>query len=133
MRNLQMKTRGTDSVLNSASLTQLCSELDTPVVYTMVGDFLKELPERFAELRQFAENRNWVEAERGAHSLKGVSASFGFELLSEKLRALEKAAGHGDGSKAHRLLVELKPMVKQAADSFGRWLEKRQEFIDPDI
>jgi HPt (histidine-containing phosphotransfer) domain-containing protein len=110
-------------VLNRARLTQLCSELNPQVVHEIMGDFISSLPDNLTELKQLGEARNWVESERAAHSMKGVAASFGFDLLSAKLNDMEEAASKSDDKKSKRLLAELEPLGRLATEALKQWLE----------
>jgi signal transduction histidine kinase/CheY-like chemotaxis protein/HPt (histidine-containing phosphotransfer) domain-containing protein len=111
------------AILNKAHLAQLCSELDAQVVKEILGDFASDLPKSVAELKQFTQIRNWAETERIAHSLKGVSASFGLELLTATFNRMEQAAAENDGLKAQRSLAELEPLGMLAQKALKQWLE----------
>lgn len=110
-------------ILNEAYLAQLCSELDPQIVADIMGDFVRDLPESLAKLKQFTVSRNWPEAERIAHSLKGVSATFGFELLTSKLKGMEQAAEDKDDGTAQGLQAELEPLGKRVVSALNQWLK----------
>lgn len=106
-------------------LDQLAAELDPDSVAAIVEDFIADLPVRLAELEQFIGAGDCKEAERAAHSLKGVSASLGVDELSAKYRALEDAAEAGDLEQARHCLAELKPAVATATEQLRRWLARK--------
>jgi CheY-like chemotaxis protein len=110
-------------VLNPARLNQLCHELDARFVPEIVSDFARDLPENVAELKQCIESGNWAETERIAHSLKGVGASFGLDLLAAKFQVVERAAADKDAGTAVRLQDEFEPLAKLSADALRRWLQ----------
>jgi len=105
-------------------LDQLVEELDRDSVAEMVRDFIQELPSRITELEKFLAGENYEEVERTAHSLKGVSASFGLSDLSAQFLATETAAEAGDLAVVKGLL----PAVRLAADGamidLHAWLVK---------
>ena len=108
---------------NPARLEQLCTELDRAAVAEMVGDFLNEFPDRLAEIRRLEAAAQWPELERAAHSLKGLSALFGFPQLSEKFLALEEAAEAADGPRAKPAVASLDASANAAAQQLRSWLD----------
>lgn len=111
------------AILNETYLARLCSELDPQVVADIVGDFVKDLPESLAKLNQFMMSQNWPEAERIAHSQKGVSAMFGLEFLTSKLKEMEKAAEDKDDGRAQGLQAELETLGKLVVSALNQWLK----------
>ncbi len=109
---------------NPARLEQLCVELDRAAVVEMAGDFLKEFPQRLTDIRQFAATTNWPELERAAHSMKGLSALFGFPKLSEKFLAIEESAEAKDQGRTTSALVGLEPLAADAEKHLRGWLGK---------
>jgi len=65
---------GIGAILGLDRLEMLRSDLGTPTVDEMIADFLREMPERLAELRRQAADGAWDSAEFGLHSLKGATA-----------------------------------------------------------
>ena len=108
---------------NSTRLEQLCTELDRAAVSDMVDDFLKEFPDRLAEIHRLNERGQWPELERAAHSLKGLAALFGFEKLSERFLAVEDAAETADRSRMEQAIVGLDVAVNAAAQKLREWLK----------
>ena len=108
---------------NPAKLEQLCSELDRAPVQEMAGDFLKEFNGRIAEIKKFAEAKNWGELERAAHSMKGLAALFGCQKLSENFLALEDGAEARDEARVKSALPPLDPLALLAARQLRGWLE----------
>lgn len=122
-------TRPALARLNLGRLSELCADLGVEAVEEIVGDFVRETPAGVRELKHLIESGKWVEAQRAAHSLKGVSITFGMEQLSAKCFALEKAAGENDGRTARQLLVELEPLAKLATEDLEQWLEETRESL----
>jgi CheY-like chemotaxis protein len=109
-------------------LEQFCKELDTTSVCDMVDDFLKELPERLAELQRLHAAAQWPELERSAHSLKGLSLLFGFQPLSQTFLAIEDAAEMGEAAVAQNGLKILLTQTGPAAQKLREWLvEQRRQ------
>jgi PAS domain S-box-containing protein len=114
---------GAAEKFNPARLEQLCDELDRTAVVDMVGDFLKEFPDRMAEIRRLAAAANWEELERAAHSLKGLAALFGQQKLSENFLALEDAAEAADAGRVKGALAGLEVQAGPAAQQLRDWQE----------
>lgn len=108
---------------NPARLEQFCAELDHAAVANMVREFLAEFPDRLAELRRFNEAAQWPELERGAHSLKGLVALFGFPRLSQRFLAVEDAAEAADAASAQSALALVDEAASAAAEHLGEWLK----------
>jgi len=108
---------------NPARLEQLCNELDRAAVMEMAGDFLKEFPDRLAEIRRLHAAGRWPELERAAHSLKGLAALFGFAPLAEKFLAIEDAAEAADTGSVQNALVNLDSQAGTAAQQLRTWLD----------
>ncbi|HEX4348908.1 MAG TPA: MASE1 domain-containing protein [Verrucomicrobiae bacterium] len=108
---------------NPARLEQLCVELDRSSVADMAGDFLTELPSRLAEIRRLNEAANWPDLERSAHSLKGLTALFGFPKLSECFLAVEQASGAASAGAVKEALDRLEEPANVAAQHLRGWLK----------
>jgi len=111
---------------NPARLEQLCSELERAAVADMIGDFLKEFPDRLAEIRRLEAAGQWPELERAVHSLKGLAALFGFQKLSEKFLAIEEAADAADAGRLKNALTGLDEQASAAARQLRGWLENNR-------
>jgi len=111
------------SSFNPAMLEQLCSDLDRASVADMVGDFLKEFPDRLKEIHRLHDAGQWPDLERAAHSLKGLSALFGFQNLSERFLAVEDAAEVADEGRVREALAVLDVPANAAAQQLRDWLK----------
>ena len=109
---------------NPARLEQLCTELDRSAVASMVGDFLSEFPGRLADISRLCTAAKWPELERAAHSLKGLTALFGFHKLSERFLAIEDAAEAADSTRSQEAIALIDEPSKIAARQLGGWLAK---------
>ncbi len=112
-----------DEQFNPAKLEQLCNELDRAPVLEMAGDFLKEFDGRIREIKNFAAAKNWEELERATHSMKGLSALFGFQKLSENFLAIEDGAEAKDAERVTAALKPLDPLTAAAARQLRGWLK----------
>jgi two-component system, sensor histidine kinase and response regulator len=110
---------------NPDKLEQLCDELDRASVCEMVGDFVKDLPDRLKELHRLRAAEQWPELKRGAHSLKGLFALFGCRALSETFFGIEQAAGAEDAAKSDEFLKGLDAQADKAGDDLRRWRENQ--------
>lgn len=109
---------------NPLRLEQLCNELNHSAVEDMVRDFLADLPGRLTHIRQLNEAGQWPVLERNAHSLKGLTALFGLQNLSEHFRDIEAAAEAADGAKVKALCLTLEEQTKLVAQCLEEWLKR---------
>lgn len=91
-------------ISNSATVSGLAAPFDQTTVCELVdalgvartreavGQFTSEAASRLSELRTLVEHRDEVKVAREAHSLKGISATFGLRELSELAAHLERQA-----------------------------------------
>ena len=111
----------------ASRLDQLAAELDLESVALIVEDYIKDLPVRLAELERDLADGKREEVERTAHSLKGVSASFGLEDLRAAFGSIEEAAETGDMEQAREQVKLLGATAQAAAAAVRQWLEKSRE------
>jgi signal transduction histidine kinase/CheY-like chemotaxis protein len=62
----------------------------------IIAEFIGQLPQRLAEMRQAAANSQWDVLLRAAHQLKGAGGSYGYTCLSDAARELESRAKRRD-------------------------------------
>ncbi len=103
-------------------LEQLGSELGRDSAREITGDFLRELPDRLAEIRHRHAAQEWKELERAAHSLKGLCALFGLPTLAAKLLAIEDAAEVADAALVQTALENLPAATETAVHQLRQWL-----------
>jgi signal transduction histidine kinase/CheY-like chemotaxis protein/HPt (histidine-containing phosphotransfer) domain-containing protein len=107
------------------NLEAFCSHLggDKEAAMRMVDRFLSEIPELVAKLRSAAEVENWKLTAKLAHSLKGVSATFGAEVLAEVASETEKVVKEPGDQRIDALLsrmeVELRALEASVAQLRG--------------
>ena len=106
-----------------ARLEQLCTELNRAAVADMVGDFLSEFPDRLKQIHRLHDAGKWSELERAAHSLKGLSALFGFQNLAERFLAIEAAAEAAEAGRIKESLAGLDEPANTAAQHLRGWLK----------
>ena len=112
-----------EELFNPARLDQLCADLDSVSVAGMVEDFSREFPARLVEIHRLHTEGKWRELERAAHSLKGLTAMFGFEKVSAQFRAIEDAAEAADTGKVTAAVANLDEVANAAAQRLRGWLE----------
>ena len=108
---------------DAARLEQLCVELERTAVVDMASDFLNEFPLRLAEIHRLESAGQWPELERAAHSLKGLTALFGFPKLSETFLAIEDAAEVTEAGRVKSALAVLDGQAVVAAQQLRGWLK----------
>ena len=115
----------TGNFFDAAPLEQLCREQSRASVGDMAGDFLNELPDRLKEIHRLHAAGQWPELKRAAHSLKGLFVIFGFRPLSEKMLAVEAAAGRADAPGAVAALADLDGDAEKAMTHLREWRQKQ--------
>ena len=115
------------ALLVTNRLEELCRDLDSQAVMEMTKEFADELPARMAELEQLCADQKWAELQRHAHSLKGVAASFGMEILAQSSLAVEEAAAKEEATTAkpaiEKLLMAITPTIK----ALENWITKQAQ------
>jgi len=124
-RSVGLKSQVAAIKPTTSRLDQLVAELDRESVAAMIQDYVRDIPLRIAEMEQLIAAAKTKDLERTAHSLKGVSATFGLDELSEEFSTIEDAAGLGDLEIAQRGLVRLKVLAEQAVASLQEWLAQK--------
>jgi PAS domain S-box-containing protein len=112
---------------NPARLEQLCNELERGAVMDMVAEFLGEFPDRMDEIHRLHSGAQWPDLERAAHSLKGLTALFGFSDLSAKFLVVEDAAEIRAAEKTKTALTGLDNSAKDAAKRLQSWLDDQRK------
>ena len=108
---------------NPARIEQLCKELEAGAVANLIKDFLNDFPGRIAEIHRLHSAGEWTELDRAAHSLKGLTALFGFQKLSDNFLAVEDAADAKDDAAVKTALSTLDALAGQASQHLKGWLE----------
>jgi len=116
-----------DPTFDASRVERLCDELDRASVVEMTGDLLRDLPGRLEELNHFHAEKQWKELERAAHTMKGVCALFGLQLLVEKFLAIEETAKDGDPAPVQKAFDGLAERAESAAGQLRQWLEQQRE------
>lgn len=88
----------------------------------LLGDFVRELPEKRRALQSDFETGNWDALGRAAHNLKGVAANLGALELSEAAQKLEKQCVAGYTEQNSGLLSEVERVM-------DRFQEIAKEFL----
>ncbi len=85
--------------------------------------FLETIPTVIRDLRHSAEDLNFPELQRHAHSIKGASANIGAERLREVAAHIESAARNGNTEELLPLLPglerEMGAFLSEARNSFA--------------
>jgi PAS domain S-box-containing protein len=125
IRALGEKSENSGTATATSRLDQLVNELDPESMALMIEDFIKDLPGRVTELENLCSQANREELERMAHSIIGVSSSFGLDELTAAFRTIEEAAAAGNLEKAQRSFAALKTSIDAALDILQVWLAQR--------
>lgn len=96
-----------DAWLDPEALERLRGWGGEALVGKMIALFLKNAPERMAEIRAGAATGDWDRLERGAHSLKSSAGNLGADSLRALSARMEEAAEARSDDPVDGLLAEL--------------------------
>ena len=102
---------------------QLCADLGDEAVHAIIGDYLADLPRQIPEIGVMARAGRLEEAGRLAHSIRGISLSFGLVGFGVQLREIEDKAGTGDQAGLAPLLDRLPGAAEQAQSALRQWMK----------
>ncbi len=86
----------TAPILNEARLQELAQGLATATVISLVDQCLQDMRDRMPQLRSALAGTDARAIEIAAHALSGMSASYGFASLENRMRAIIRHARQGD-------------------------------------
>ena len=121
-RSIGWKSAAPETAPAPSRLDQLAAELDRESVEMMVRDYIVDLPLRLTEMEELAGAAKVKDLERSAHSLKGISATFGLEELSNEFRAVEEAVGQGNVELFQANVEKLQAATDRAIRHLQAWL-----------
>jgi len=78
-----------------------------PAMAGIIAEFVGQLPQRLADMRQAGANNQWDVLQRAAHQLKGAGGSYGYACLTDAARELESHAKQQDAEAAMLALSNL--------------------------
>jgi HPt (histidine-containing phosphotransfer) domain-containing protein len=95
-------------------LETICSEYaDDEDMVDLIDEFVEELGEEIASMRKVFEGGDYDGLCRLAHQMKGAGGSYGYPMLTEVAKELEKAAKEKDIDAGRSTLDKLE-MINQA-------------------
>jgi CheY-like chemotaxis protein/HPt (histidine-containing phosphotransfer) domain-containing protein len=118
----EVKPAPRGSPFDPQRLEELCAELDNEAVRAIVTDFLASLPRQILELGALVQAASRPEAARLAHSLLGISLTFGLTQFASLLREIEAKAPASDAAGLSSLLDLLPATSAQAESDLRQWL-----------
>ena len=116
---------------NSQSPAQLCTDLGNENVSCIMQDFLRDLPLQIAGLGVLVKAGQLGEAGRLAHSLRGISMSFGLVRLGSHLKEFEGKAEAADEAGLPLALENLSLAMVQGRSELCQWMEQHGLTHDP--
>ena len=79
-----------------------------PVLCEMVELFVAEMPARVGRMQAYFDGGDWDGLRRAAHQIRGVAASYGFDVLVPYAARLERSlSGNPDRERTREALAEL--------------------------
>ncbi|XPV74870.1 MAG: Hpt domain-containing protein [Desulfovibrio sp.] len=96
----------------------------SPVVRTLFSTYIKNEPERFAQLGAALQKRDMEQLAYLAHSMKGGAATLGAEPVRIACFAVEQAAKSGDFPLAEEKMVDLEKTMQRTYDFMQSCLDK---------
>ena len=118
----QMTVAAGSVLFHAARLDQLCKDLDTENVCTIVKDFLAEMPAQIDQMQELVGTETWPEISRLAHSMQGIASSLGLGLMPALLRELETAADESSAENVRAKLAPLRPAANDSETALKSWL-----------
>jgi two-component system, sensor histidine kinase and response regulator len=107
-------------LLDPAAFVRLREWGGDVLVGKMVDLFMKNAPERHAEIRSGLEEADPKRVERGAHSLKSSAGNMGAERLRRLCQLVEDAGEHGRLDDARTLEPHLAEALEQTLQGLAR-------------
>lgn len=108
-------------ILDTKTLEELTQSLDPETTLMIVETFIKETQERIKDIPRFFLNKDLMELERSAHSLKSSSASLGVMQLSRHARSIEIAAKNENLDELRLLIASFKDTAEEALNELEQW------------
>jgi CheY-like chemotaxis protein len=87
---------------------------DHPALRRLTRKFCEGFPATLAALRELAGRGAWEDVAAGAHRLAGAGGAYGFEEITRRSKALERAARGGHGGEATEALMLLEQACRKA-------------------
>ena len=84
-----------------------------PDMAGIIAEFVGQLPQRLADMRQAAENNQWDVLQRATHQLKGAGGSYGYACLTDTAGQLESSAKRRDAEAAMLALNKLTQLCEK--------------------
>ena len=94
---------------------------DKALAKDIFNEFLTELPKRIEEISNDLENRNLLEANRKAHTLKGSSANVGAIAIQEIAYRIEHSTSDEDLTQAVSLIPQLDKQFNRLKKYWSRY------------
>ncbi len=104
------------------ALDRLVEELDLETVSGIVREFASELPDRLHQVSEAIHRGDAVEAERFAHALKGIAATFGLTELGQQFQEMETLASKDQMEECHQQLTPLREAAETGVCLLADWL-----------
>ncbi len=98
---------------------------DTELLIELIEIFFTSYPQQISALEEALQNREYLEAEHTAHSLKGALQTFFKGALPAKALACEYAAAQGNADNLEVCIAELKVELLNAQSVF----EELREYL----
>jgi CheY-like chemotaxis protein len=116
---------------DSQSPARLCVDIGDENVGGIMQDFLRDLPLQIAGLGVLVKAGQVIEAGRLAHSLRGISMSFGLVGLGSHLKEFEAKAEAADEAGLPLALEKLSLAMEQGRVELCQWMKQRGLARDP--
>jgi HPt (histidine-containing phosphotransfer) domain-containing protein len=100
---------------------------DRDFYYNLLGDFLRSLPDRLAEMKLALTSGDTRTLSYLAHNLKGVSANFNARQMARLTAVLDEHCRVGDLDAARGLMAEVEVAASQLQASAAERMEKGAE------
>ncbi len=87
----------------------------------LIDVFLAETPQKFSKMEELVSLRKFGTAQRIAHGVKGLSATFGSQALADICQEIEHACEQKDTHAAQKLLADARSRFEATAHELETW------------
>lgn len=86
---------------------------DLELYQSIISIFQKEWPKEINTIQSFIADKDWLQAEKRAHKLKGSLNNFYSEICIQAAQDLERSCREQESLNAENLLSRLKPLCEK--------------------
>ena len=103
--------------INSSDQQPITSTLleEEPELIDLIVKFVELLPKRIADISSATNEQDWPALKSQLHTFKGLSANFGFQIISRLTQQIEDTLSHQQFANIAPLLEELDSLCQRVS------------------